>query len=263
MGKKTSFLAAVRSGMSKHGSHILFGIGVAGAVSTVVMAVKATPKALTILDKELDVRGETCQIEKVSNHFKPMEKIKLTWKCYIPTVISGGLSIACLVCSHTMDTKRNAALATACALTESMLKEYQSKVIEVVGEKQERVVRDAIAKDQVERTPIDNREIILTKKGDMLCFDSISGRYFKSDYEQIRQSMNNLNSRLNHEMYISLNELYDELGLSNIAIGYELGWNISTGLIDFYYSSQLAQDGTPCLVIGYSNPPKYGYDKFG
>lgn len=263
MGKTTKFLAAVRSGMSKHGSHVLFGMGVAGAVGTVIMAVKATPKALTLLDKELENRGETCQIEEIPGSLTVKDKVKLTWKCYIPTAISGGLSIACLVCSHTMDTKRNAALATACALTESALKEYQSKVVEVVGEKQERAVRDAIAKDQVERTPIENREVVITKKGDMLCFDSISGRYFKSDYEQIRRSMNDLNSRLTHEMYISLNEMYDELGLDNIAVGYELGWNISTGLIDFYYSSQLAKDGTPCLVIGHNNPPKYGFNKFG
>ena len=263
MGKTSKFIGLVRSGMSKHGSHILFGIGVAGAVGTVIMAVKATPKALTILDEELEERGMTCPIEKIPENISVKDKIKLTWKCYIPTAISGVVSVACLVGSHTIDTKRSAALATACALTEATLKEYQNKVVEVVGEKQERAVRDAIAQDQVKRAPVENSEVILTKKGDMLCFDSISGRYFKSDYEQIRRAMNESNVRLNHEMYISLNDLYDELGLKNIAIGYELGWNVATGLIDFCYTSTLADDGTPCLVIGHNNPPTYRYNKFG
>lgn len=263
MGRTTKFLNAVRSGMSKNGSHILFGMGIAGAIGTVVMAVKATPKALTILDEELDMHGLTCPIEKIPEHLTVRDKARLTWKCYIPTAVSGALSIACLVCSHTIDTKRNAALATVCALTEATLKEYQNKVVEVVGEKQERVVRDAIAQDQIQKNPVQNNEVVITKKGDMLCYDPISGRYFKSDYEQIRRAMNELNIRLNQEMYVSLNDLYDELGLKNVGIGYELGWNVARGLVDFCLTSTLAEDGTPCLVIGHHNAPTYNYSKFG
>lgn len=271
MGKTSNFIRFIRAGASKHGSQILLGLGIAGSIGTVVMAVKATPKALTIMDEKIacteaddGTLGMLVPIEEVPRHLTAKEKVQLTWKLYLPAAISGTLSIACLICSHKIDTRKNMALATAYALTESALKEYQDKVVEVVGEKQERSIRDAIAKDHVDQNPVVSREVIITKSGDTLCFDSISGRYFKSDIEKIRKSVNDLNSRLNHEMYISLNELYEELGLKSVAIGYELGWNVAAGLIDLYFSSTLAEDGTPCLVLDFTNnPPKYNFNRFG
>lgn len=267
MGKTSNFIRFISAGASKHGSQILLGLGIVGSIGTVIMAVKATPKALTIMDNEVAKTSDTDEnlmpIEEIPSHLTTKEKVQLTWKLYLPAAISGTLSIICLICSHKIDTRKNAAIATAYALTESALKEYQDKVVEVVGEKQERSIRDAIAKDHVDNNPVVSREVIITKSGDTLCFDSISGRYFKSDIEKIRKSMNDLNSRLNQEMYISLNEFYEELGLKPVAIGYELGWNVSKGLIDLYFSSTLAEDGTPCLVLGFENAPKYNFDKFG
>ena len=62
-------------------------------------------------------------------------------------------------------------------------------------------------------------------------------------------------------LYISLNEFYEELGLSHTMIGDQLGWNIDKGLIELDFSSQIAEDGTPCLVIDYSIAPKYDFSR--
>jgi hypothetical protein len=61
------------------------------------------------------------------------------------------------------------------------------------------------------------------------------------------------------EMYISLNEFYCEIGLSPVKMGDDLGWNIDTGYIDIEFSSQLAEDETPCLVINYKVAPRYDF----
>lgn len=61
------------------------------------------------------------------------------------------------------------------------------------------------------------------------------------------------------EIYISLNDLYFELGLDNIKLGDELGWNIDKGYIDINFSSQLDANGTPCLVLDYRVAPVYDY----
>lgn len=63
-------------------------------------------------------------------------------------------------------------------------------------------------------------------------------------------------------MYASLNDFYDLIGLKPINVGYDLGWNIDDGEIDIYFSSQLAEDGTPCLVIDYSVAPKCDFSSF-
>ena len=62
-------------------------------------------------------------------------------------------------------------------------------------------------------------------------------------------------------MYIALNEFYYEVGLPGTKMGDELGWNIDGGLIGLDFSSQLSEDGTPCLVIDYRIAPRYEYEK--
>ena len=101
--------------------------------------------------------------------------------------------------------------------------------------------------------------MIITGKGETLCYDSITSRYFKCDIEKLRKVENMMNKRLLSEMYISLNEFYYEIGLNQTDIGDDLGWNIEEGLVDLEFSSQLAEDDTPCLVIGYRVSPRYSF----
>lgn len=248
------FLKNAEMVIVKHSPEILTGIGIAGMITTTVLAVGATPKALRLIEEKKKEEG----VEKLT----PVETVKATWKCYIPAAVTGVTSTACLIGASSVNARRNAALATAYKLSETALTEYRDKVVETIGEKKEQVIREKIDKDHVENDPVTKKEVIITAKGNTLCYDAISGRYFKSDIDQIKKSINILNRRLLTEMYLSLNELYDELDLDHIAVGDDLGWNVDDGLIDPYFSSQLAADGTPCIVLSYSRPPKYGYSSF-
>lgn len=252
--KLMKLVKSVRTAAKKHSPEILTGIGIAGMITTAVMAVKATPKALDLLEEA----EENKWVEK-QEELKPVEKVKACWKCYIPATIVGTISVGCLIGASSVNVRRNAALATAYALSESTLKEYQEKVIEEIGEKKEREVRDKIAKDHVDKNPVSKTEVIITEKGNTLCFDKLSGRYFKSDIDKLRKAENELNRRMRDDMYISLNEFYWEIGLDGIKIGDDLGWSIDTGYIELDFSSQLAEDGTPCLVIDYGVAPRYEY----
>ena len=242
----------IQNAIGKHSPEILTGIGIAGMVMTVVVAVKMTPKALCLIDNEKE--------EKSVDKLTPGEVIRVTWKCYIPAVITGGLSVACLVGASSVNLRRNAALATAYALSESALKEYREKVIETFGEKKEKTVRDAVAKNKLEKEPLGNREVIIAAAGNTLCFDAISGRYFKSDRGKLEQAVNILNRDMLDEMFMSLNEFYYAIGLSNTKLGDELGWRLEDGLIDLNFSTQLADDGTPCLVLDYNIVPRYNFN---
>ncbi len=244
--------------VSKKSPEILTGIGIAGMITTTVLAVKATPKALELLAKAEDGKLD----DGHSDPLTVVEKIKVAWKPYIPAVVTGTLSVACLIGASSVNARRNTALATAYKLSETALTEYKQKVIETVGEKKEKIVREAIDKDRIEKNPVSKNEVIVTKKGETLCYEAISGRYFKSDMDSIEKAVNEINRRLLNDMYISLNELYDEIGLDHISIGEDLGWNMDAGLIDIEWSSQIADDGTPCIVMNYGHAPKYGYYKF-
>lgn len=245
-----SFLS-LKTAIKKHSPEILTGIGIAGMITTTVMAVRATPKALILIEE----RKEEIGAEKL----EAMDMIKTAWACYIPAAITGTLSVACLIGASSVNARRNAALATAYTLSESVLKDYQGKVIEMFGDKKNEAVKDAVAKDKVEKNPVITREVIITEKGNTLCYDAISGRYFKSDIENIKKAECELNRQILDDMYVSLNDFYYEIGLDSVKLGDELGWNVDSGYIDLSFSSQLASDGTPCLVIDYSVAPRYDY----
>lgn len=249
----SALVKSVRAGMKKHTPEILTGVGIAGMITTTVMAVRATPKALILIEdkkKEADVDELTAA-----------ETLKAAYKCYIPAAITGVASVACLVGASSVNARRNAALAAAYTLSESTLKDYQEKVIETIGEKKEQSVRDAMAKDKMDKDPVTNREVLITGKGKTLCYDAVSGRYFECDIDLIKKAEAKLNTRIRDEMYISLNDFYYEIGLTSVRLGDELGWNINDGYIELSFSSQLAEDGRPCLVVDYLVAPRYDYSK--
>lgn len=222
-----SFLS-LKTAIKKHSPEILTGIGIAGMITTTVMAVRATPKALILIEE----RKEEIGAEKL----EAMDMVKTTWACYIPAAITGTLSVACLIGASSVNARRNAALATAYTLSESALKDYQGKVIEMFGEKKNEAVKDAVAKDKVEKNPVVTREVIITEKGNTLCYDAISGRYFKSDIEKIKKAECELNRQMLDDMYVSLNDFYYEIGLDSVKLGDDLG-GMSIVDISIYHSA--------------------------
>lgn len=260
MNKQTLVKLAkdMRTSLSRHSPEILMGIGIAGMVTTTIIAVKATPKALRLVEE----KKEELEVEALT----PVDVVKTTWKCYIPAVTSGALSVACLVCSNSVNARRHAALATAYKLSETAYAEYRDSVVETIGEKKERTVRDKIAEKHVQENPVNKTEIIVTGKGQTLCLDPLSGRYFYSSRDKIDHAINRLNHEINTSPFdtegVTLNDFYDEIGIDGTAIGDNLGWNLRTGLIEWHPGAQIVNEGDehegePCMVIEFTNPPRY------
>ena len=241
--------------LTKYSPGILTGIGIAGMIGATFMAVKATPKALYLIE----TKKEEAEVEELT----PIETIKTCWMCYIPATLTTVLSAVCLIGASTVSAKRNAALATAYSISEAALREYQEKVVEVVGEKKEKAVRDAVAKNQIERDPVTKSEVvIIDSNSNTLCYEPLSGRYFKSTIDKIKKAEIKLDRQMIQEMYVSLNDFYWEIGLDETDLGDKMGWNLSKGYMDLSFSSQLADDGTPCAVIVYGIPPVYDYQNY-
>ena len=235
----------------KNSPEILTGLGIAGMVTTTILAVKATPKAIQLIEKEEECKGEPLTAP---------EKVKTCWKCYVPAVISGAGAVACIVGARNVNAKRNAALTAAYQLSQTALSEYKEKVVETIGEKKEKVVRQNITQDKIDKKPVSSSEVIVTEKGNTLFFEPLSGRYFKSDIESIKRVINELNRRMvGGEQYISLSEFYIEIGLSTTQISDELGWRVDRCLIEADFPAMKADDGTPCLSIDFLVLPEYAY----
>ena len=240
--------------LAKYSPEILTGIGVAGMVTSTVLAVRATPKALMHIEDARYEKGED---------LTALEKVKATWKDYIPAVAPGVTAGACIIGASSINYKRNAALAAAYTLSETAFSEYKEKIIETIGEKKEQIIKEEIAAETVQNNPVDAKNVIITGKGTTLCLDIRFKQYFESDIESIRRAVNNINARLSSgEEYVSLNDFYDELGIGRIPIGEELGWNMGRdGLLEVDFGTAMSNDNRPCITIDYCVAPRYDYYK--
>ena len=249
----TGLLHKAQNALNENAPVILTSVGIFGMFGTTVMAVKATPRAIELIERKRE--------EKKVDKLPVIEIVKATWKCYIPAAVTGIASTGCLLRANSISTRRNAALLTAYNLSKSALNEYKEKVVETIGEKKEKTIVDAIAKDKVEKNQTPNSEVIVTEKGTTLCYDALFGRFFISDMETIKRAENALNRIITAHMYASLNEFYAEIDLPPVDMGSELGWNFDDGEIKIEQSPVLAPDGRPCLAIHFNVLPSYGYSK--
>lgn len=248
----TKIALDLRTAVVKHSPEILTGIGIAGMITTTILAVKATPKALLLKDEAEDERGA---------YLTPLETVKVCWKPYIPAAVTGVVSVGCLIGASSVNARRNAALATAYKLSETALTEYREKVVETIGEKKEQVIRDKVAQEKVDKEPVSKKEVYITDTGTQLCFDVMSSRYFESSIEKIKKAANELNRRLSTgENYVSLSDFYDEIGLRHTKNSDNLGWNISRdGWVELDFSATIADDERPCIVVDYLVAPRYDF----
>ena len=251
----SGLLKSIQSYATKHSPEILTGIGIAGMFGAIVLAVKDTPKAVKLIEEAEEIKGEK---------LTPVETVKTAWKCYMPPAVTCACSTACLIGATNVSVRRHAVLTTAYELSRNALDEYKEKVVEKIGEKKEREIRDEIAQDKIDQHPVSSSSVIVTGHGKTLCLDALFGKYFESDYESLKRIENVINRALvAGDSYYSLNQFYIEVGLSPVKNGWDLGWNIDSGLIEIQISAGLSDDGrTPCLVVGFNRPPEYGFNKF-
>ena len=111
----------VKLTLHRHTPEILVGFGIAGMLTTTVLAVKATPKALRLIEEKKKEEG----VDKLT----PVETVKVAWKCYIPAAAVATVSTGCLIGASSISGRRNAVLATAYKLAETAHKEYKEKVL--------------------------------------------------------------------------------------------------------------------------------------
>ena len=243
----------------EHNPEIIVGLGVAGMMTSTVLAVKATPKALDIMeDKKADL-GVTYLTRK--------EIAQATWKLYAPSIGVGLASAACIILGTSKSIKRNTALATVYALSESTLREYQTKAKEMFGEEKAAELDREVAKARVRKREVTtivetegSEYIHHTGNGDTLVYDTLSGRYFRSSMNSIESAVNSINKSLLNDYIMTLNEFYNELGVPTIGAGSLIGWKSDKELLEVSFESDVDQNGNPYLVLSYKNRPIPVYD---
>lgn len=248
----------------KNSPTILTGLGLAGVVASVISAIKDANKARDVIFLEADKRsdqwanetGEDPSSYPLDPMFSKIEIAKLTWKCYLPTMAMVVTTGACILGANSINQRRIAALTGLYSLADTALREYQEKTKEVLGERKEAKLREDLDQKHLDDHPLDPKTLQMnddTKK--TVCFDPLTGRYWMDSVEHVIWVQNEFNRGLNIERYLTLNELYDKFGLEHTALGENLGWTADVALVEFSFTSRLAQNNTPCLVLNFKVMP--------
>lgn len=243
-----SLIKGATNYLSKNSPAILTGCGIAGIAVTAVSAVYATIEARDNIYNAEEEKQEPLTKKEV---------VKVTWKCYIPVLVAGVSTSACFVGAQTINARKNAMLASLYSMTTANFNEYREAVIKKLGTKKEEEVQDEVSRKRLEDNPLSSSEVYIID-GDTLCYDSWSGRYFKSSIEKIRGAVNTINHDLNNELTIPLNDFYFLLNLPTIKAGDKTGWNVDKPM-RVYFSSQIAENNEPCIVINYYTEPMEDY----
>lgn len=260
--------------LKKRSPEILTGFGIASMVTTTVLAVKATPKALTLI-QDAEIEKADVQVkegkgpDELVKTLTPVEVVKVAWKPYIPAVLLGTASVACLIGANSVHARRHAALYSAYKLSETALTEYKDKVKEIVPEKKVKEIKQKLAEDKVENI-VKNEDckeqkakVIVSNDGDTWFVDPFTNGSFLCTETKIREAIVDLNYRLMDEMFVSLSDLYDELGLDHTQNSDEIGWCIDDGKIRPDFSDAIVKNGKAYVVMDFLKRPEYGYDNKG
>lgn len=248
-----AFANNLLKGAKKHSPEILTGIGIAGFIGTVVLAVNATPKALQNIE-------ENCGEEK-----SVTDVIKYGAKYYIPAVITGAASTVCIIGSSRINLKRNAALTTAYAISETFAKEYKDAVLEEIGPEKQKEIETKVAEKRMEKNPIENSVIIQTPERGARFYDPYSNSYFESNVHKLNSAINQVNNMLMQELYATLSDFYYAAGLPISKSSDLIGWRWEeTGMLNLKYVAVVktnpeTDDQEAVLEIDFDHEPKAYY----
>ncbi len=187
---------------------ILTALSVSGVITTSYLVAKASFIAGEIISSN---ENEDPPSDDPKERVK--ERAKHVWRLYIPASISGALTIGCIIGSSKANGRRATAAVTAYSLTERAFSEYREKVVEQVGKGKEQTIRDNLAQDRVSKNPQGSREVIVTGSKHVLCCELFTNRYFRSDMETLRKVQNDINARIVNDVYVTLDEFYDLIGI--------------------------------------------------
>ena len=245
--------------LQRKSPELLVGLGIIGAITSAVLACKATTKAGKIIEEANDAistihqanengvtnAGETyseqdCKKDLAVAYVQTGVKFA---KLYAPAVLLGAASVTSILASHNIMKKRNVALAAAYAAMDKSFKDYRGRVLERFGEQVEKELRYNIKAQEIEETVTDGKgkEKTVKKTADVAQAGWDPSRYspyakifdeshpdWRKDAEQnlyyLKALQAQATDKLRSQGHLFLNEVYDMLGFKRTQAGAAVGW---------------------------------------
>ena len=199
---------------------------VVGLYASVIFTAKGQKKA----DEIIAERNDAC-----NNPFDPdvmlpskREIFDLTWECYLPAALCTIATTGCIIGSCYLDRKQIAALTGSVALLTANRNKIEEAIKEKYGEEGLNEIKQKLVagkfKEGEKQVEIVRTVAEETGKGDLLCFEGYSGRWFRSSEEAVVAAEKEFSRRFKEGDYICLNDFYELLGIEVTHFGHTFGY---------------------------------------
>lgn len=154
-------------------------------------------------------------------------KPKAIAKTYWPTFVAAGLTCTSIVLAEQINLKEIAAITGVC----TYLVNQRNKVVDAVKTGDINNVKEAF--EQTTNPQMEEKisyyckagpSVEETERGDLLCFEEYSGRWFRSSEVAVNQAIEKMNRSIKECESVCLNDLYFRLGITQTKFGYDHGW---------------------------------------
>ena len=238
-----------------------------GVVGTALLVNKAAPEAKELIEEERYVRqsqplGREPKFAKTNEPLTKTEIVKLTWKCYVPAIVMGTTTVACIFGSNALNKRQQAGIASAYALVASSYSKYKNKVLAMFGEENAQKIEQDLALDKRVKEVEE-----VTHPGEKIWFyDAFSDRFFEAVEQDVLLAEYDTNRKYAMDHEINLNTFYEFLDLEPTDIGTEVGWSLEASeafygydWIEFAHQLCYKEDGTAYYKIIMPYPPTADY----
>lgn len=214
---------------------ILTGMAIFGTCYAAVEAVKATPKAMRVLEEhDVDPRKQ------------PKEAAKLAGKYYIFPAGILAVTIVCIAGANLLQEKDKSKLVAALAYSEYQRKNYRDSAKKIFGEQAETIDQDAVEK-QMKNNAMPSEP---AAKGLVWCYEPESDQWFQTSTEEILWVELTANKMFANHGQLTFNQFLNLFkNAKKVEFGDHFGWYIydEDGAWDFNWS--FYPGGTPWIDI--------------
>lgn len=227
---------------TKNASLLLTILGCSGVIGTAVSTANAVLHTKDIIENP---------------KYSRKEKFRKCFKYYVPPVLIGSSTIACILSAHIINMRTQATLASAYALINESYSEYKKATNEYLGDEsvQIDIIVDGGYVETFDKTDPDNIVVV----------DNLLKIPFETSKEQLLLAENEVNRTYALRGYANLYELYDYSGVLEdyrvrdevdaIMLSQKFGWSVDVGeemgyqYIDFEHVKCTDDNGNEYYIL--------------
>ena len=240
--------------IKRNASTILTCMGGLGVAATAVIAVKATPKAMKLIEQAKEEKGD---------ELTKWEITKVAAPTYIPAISVGVATVACIFGANMVNKCHQAALMSAYALLDQTHKDYKRKTKEIYGDDAYKRINEELVKEEY------NKNEVTTNGETQLFYDMYSKRYYESTMDKVKEVEYLLNRKIAVGCCATIDDYYRCLGIDGIESGDIIGWTSGMLMdyywqswVDFNYEKAIMDDGLECYIVWTNQEPVIDFDYY-